>query len=145
MNDYFDLDLYYKAPLKVSIGSSYHRLNCRPKFTVYWTNGVFDKASEDRQKEDLKKSYIAGQPGFGLDREQDYGQLFWIDNDGSWHEEKVISETGDYALYCGALYKTIRQNAPLPLPPEETIALMELLKHAAESLEKTLPAKKDHH
>src|SRR5699024_8906268 len=35
MNDYFDLDFYYDEPFKVSIKSSYFRLNKRPSFELY--------------------------------------------------------------------------------------------------------------
>ena len=64
---------------------------------------MFIKEKKDRQEEHLKLFYMPGQPDFGLDRPEDYGTLTYVDEKGIYHEEKVISEQGDYARIYDAL------------------------------------------
>ena len=106
MNDYFDLDLYY-GNMKVSIKSSYFRIKPRPSFVIYGKKGMFIKETKDRQEEDLKKFYMPTNEDFGMDRPEHYGTLTYIDDEGKYHEEKVISEKGDYSCFYQALYDTL--------------------------------------
>ena len=127
-NDYFDLDFFYDAPLKVSVKSSYFRLKSRPRFALYGKKGVFIKQTEDRQEEDLKHFYLPyGHDDFGLDRPQEYGVLTYLDQDGVYHEEKVVSEKGDYALYYDAMYETLVNGTPQLVSQEQTLKVMEIL------------------
>ena len=130
MNDYFDLDLYYGA-LKVSVKSSYFRVKERPSFIVYGDNGCFVKASKDRQEEHLKLFYLPGSPGFGVDLIEDYGTLTYYDEQGNYHEEKVVSEVGDYGCVFDGLYETIVEGKPPRVSDEETLLQMEILETGA--------------
>ncbi|MDG3142173.1 Gfo/Idh/MocA family oxidoreductase [Streptococcus suis] len=132
MNDYFDIDLTYQG-VKVSVKSSYFRLKERPSFVAYGDKGVFIKASKDRQEEDLKKFYLPDQADFGLDRPQDYGVLSYLEN-GQYHEEKVVSEVGDYSLFYEALYETLANGAEPLVKEEQTLLLMALLEEGIASL-----------
>jgi predicted dehydrogenase len=126
LNDYFDLDFYY-GTLKVSIKSSYFRIKPRPSFVVYGTQGMFVKASMDRQEEHLKLFYLPGNPGFGIDLPEHYGTLTYYDEAGRYHEEKVVTEVGDYGrIYTGA-YESIVNGAPKVVKDTETIAQLEVL------------------
>ena len=126
MNDYFDLDLYYGV-LKVSIKSSYFRVKERPSFVVYGDKGCFVKASKDRQEEHLKLFYLPGSPGFGIDRIEDYGTLSYYDDEGNYHEEKVVSEVGDYGNVFDGLYETIIEGKEPRVKDEQTLLQMEIL------------------
>lgn len=127
MNDYFDLDLYYGA-LKVSVKSSFFRLKERPSFVVYGQKGVFVKQTKDRQEEHLKLFYLPqGNADFGLDTPEHYGTLTYIDEEGAYREEKIISEKGDYARIYDDLYAAIKQGADKRIKDEETLAAMEML------------------
>ena len=126
MNDYFDLDLYY-GTAKVSVKSSYFRIKPRPSFVVYGTNGMFSKAVKDRQEEHLKLFYGPGSPGFGVDEPQHYGTLTYVDDDGTYHEEKVMSEVGDYGRIYDGVYASIVHGAPKIVTDRQTIELMEIL------------------
>ena len=127
MNDYFDLDLFYGAPLKVSIKSSYFRVKQRPSFAVYGKRGCFIKETKDRQEEHLKLFYLPGQPGFGLDLPEHYGILTWYDESGGFHEEKVPSVPGDYGRYYDALYETILHGGEKLVKDEETLEQIRIL------------------
>lgn len=127
MNDYFDLDLFYDFPLKVSVKSSYFRIKARPSFVVYGTKGMFVKEEKDRQEFDLKKFYLPDHDDFGLDSYEHYGTLTYMDEDGHFHEEKVESVVGDYGRVYDALYDAIVMKAQPVVKPEETLAVMEML------------------
>ena len=126
MNDYFDLDLFYRN-FKVSVKSSYFRVKARPSFVVYGTRGMFVKESKDRQEEDLKRFYMPDHADFGLDRPEDYGTLTYYDDDGVYHEEKVVSEKGDYSRFYDAVYESIVNGAEQLVTPEQTMAQMKML------------------
>ncbi|MEY8745490.1 Gfo/Idh/MocA family oxidoreductase [Bacillales bacterium AN1005] len=129
MNDYFDLDFYYNS-LKVSVKSSFFRLKPRPSFVVYGKKGVFVKQTEDRQEEHLKLFYLPkGHDDFGIDLPQHYGVLTYVDDDGTYHEEKVISEKGDYARVYDDIYQAIVNGRDKVMRDEETILAMEILEN----------------
>lgn len=133
MNDYFDLDFYY-GTLKVSVKSSYFRVKERPSFVVYGTRGMFVKERKDRQEEDLKKFYLPDHADFGMDLPEHYGTLSWYDPAGVFHEEKVVSERGDYGRYYDALYESvIHGKAPL-VTREQTMLQMEILEQGLEGI-----------
>jgi predicted dehydrogenase len=132
MNDYFDLDFYYSS-LKVSIKSSFFRLKGRPSFVVYGKKGVFMKETEDRQEEHLKLFYHPkDHDNFGVDSPDHYGILTYLDDDGNYHEEKVVSEKGDYARVYDDIYQAIVHGKEKVVKDEETIAVMEILENGIE-------------
>ncbi|WP_437614861.1 Gfo/Idh/MocA family oxidoreductase [Erwinia sp. V71] len=134
MNDYFDVDLYY-GQLKVSVKSSYFRLKERPSFIVYGKKGVFVKQHKDRQEEHLKLFYMPDNPDFGIERPEEYGVLTWIDDQQVYHEEKVVSERGDYSRYYDALYDTLVHGKEKLVKDEETLLQIRLLEEGIKSLQ----------
>lgn len=135
MNDYFDLDLYY-GQLKVSVKSSYFRLKERPSFVLYGKKGSFVKVSKDRQEADLKRFYMPDHSDFGQDRPEHYGLLTYLDEKGNFHEEKVVSESGDYSRFYEAIYESLANGAEPLVKKEETLLLMELLEAGLTSMAK---------
>lgn len=132
MNDYFDLDFYYST-LKVSVKSSFFRLKARPSFVVYGKKGVFVKQTQDRQEEHLKLFYLPkGHADFGIDLPEHYGTLTYLDDAGQYHEEKVVSEKGDYARVYDDMYQAIMQGKDKTIKDEETIAVMEIIENGIE-------------
>lgn len=134
LNDYFDLDFFYKD-LKVSVQSSYFRAKIRPSFEVYGTRGTFIKAEQDRQEADLKKFYLpAGHEDFGIDLPEHYGTIIYYDEQNNYHEEKVKSERGDYARFYDALYNTIINGEPQLVTEEQTLLQVKILEEAGKNL-----------
>ncbi|RCX12431.1 putative dehydrogenase [Vagococcus fluvialis] len=134
MSDYFDIDMCYDHQVKVSIKSSYFRLKERPSFVVYGTKGCFVKATKDRQEEHLKHFYMPTNADFGIDLPEHYGVLSYIDEEGTYHEEKVVSEVGDYSMFYQHLYDTLKNNKPHLVTEEETIKQIEILNTATSRL-----------
>lgn len=133
MNDYFDIDLYY-GQTKVSVKSSYFRLLERPSFIVYGSKGVFIKQTKDRQEADLKRFYMPDQANFGLDQPEHYGALTYIDTDGVLHEEKIVSQVGDYSRIYEGIYRSIIHGDEKIVKDHETIRLMEILEAGIQGL-----------
>lgn len=133
MNDYFDIDLYYKT-LKVSVKSSYFRVKSRPRFLVYGKKGMFVKETEDRQEEHLKLFYMPGRPGFGQDEPRHYGLLTYYDEEGIFHEEKVPSAAGDYGLVYDGIYESIVNGREQVIKPWQTLLQMEMLEQGVANL-----------
>ncbi|WP_019911014.1 Gfo/Idh/MocA family oxidoreductase [Paenibacillus sp. HW567] len=132
MNDYFDLDFFYPS-LKVSIKSSFFRLKARPSFAVYGKKGVFVKETIDRQEEHLKLFYLPkGHADFGIDLPEHYGIVTYLDDEGKYHEEKVVSEKGDYARVYDDMYQTIVHGKEKVIKDEETVAVMRILEKGIE-------------
>ncbi len=135
MNDYFDLDFYYGIT-KVSIKSSYFRIKERPSFIIYGKNGMFVKVSKDRQEEDLKKFYMPNNIDFGLDKPEHYGTLTYIDSQGVYHEESVITEVGDYSRVYQGIHDIIINGADKIIKDEETILQIEILEEGIRRMNK---------
>ena len=136
MSDYFDLDLFYGTQFKISVKSSYFRIHRRPSFLIYGKRGMFVKANPDRQEQDLKKFYLPDHEDFGIDDVEDYGTITFMDEQGIYHEEKVISEKGDYGRVYDCLYETLVYGKASNVPPEETMWLMDILETGAKRCEK---------
>lgn len=133
MNDYFDLDLYY-GKLKVSVKSSYFRLTPRPSFIVYGKKGSFIKETKDRQEEHLKQFYMPTEPDFGVDLPQHYGTLTYMDDDNHYHQEKVISEVGDYSRFYEDVYQTLINKQDKVVKDDQTLLQIKLLEEGTKHL-----------
>lgn len=138
LNDYFDLDLYYQEGLKVSVKSSYFRIKERPSFIVYGTKGCFVKQTKDRQEEHLKLFYMPTNADFGIDLPEHYGVLTYIDDQGLYHEEKVVSEVGDYSRFYEAVYQTLKHGAPQFVTKEQTLKQIEMLNEGIKQMNDNL-------
>lgn len=134
MNDYFDLDLYY-GRMKVSVKSSYFRLKERPSFVVYGKKGVFVKQTKDRQEEHLKHFYMPDNPDFGLDLPEHYGTLTYVDDDGQYHEEKVVTEVGDYSQFYQRVYDSLIHGQEKLVKDHETIRQIEILEEGIRTIQ----------
>mgnify|MGYP003522615671 FL=1 len=64
---------------------------------------------------------------FGVDLPEHYGTLTYMDDQGVYHEEKVVSEVGDYSRFYDALYATIVEGKDKLVKDEETIRQLEIL------------------
>ena len=106
------------------------------RFAVYGTKGVFIKQTEDQQEHDLKHFYLLGSdhPDFGVDTPDQYGTLTYVADDGSYHEEKVVSEVGDYSRVYEAVYQSLVHGAPKLVKDEETLAQLQILETGFQQL-----------
>lgn len=73
-----------------------------------------------------------GHADFGIDLPEHYGTLTYLDDAGQYHEEKVVSEKGDYARVYDDMYQAILQGKDKTIKDEETIAVMEIIENGIE-------------
>ncbi len=69
------------------------------------------------------------QPDFGIDLPEHYGTLTYIDENGQYHEEKVVSERGDYGRVYDHLYEVIINRTDKQVKDEETLLQMRILEN----------------
>lgn len=127
MNDYFDIDFYYQNNLKVSVKSSYFRIKERPSFVVTGTKGSFVKQTRDRQEEHLKMFHMPETSDFGVDLPEHYGTITYLDKYQNYHEEKVVSEKGDYGAFYERLIQDYMNIENKLVKDSETIQLIQIL------------------
>ncbi|PZM71163.1 NAD(P)-dependent oxidoreductase, partial [Enterococcus faecium] len=65
------------------------------------------------------------------------GVLTYIDEQGSYHEEKVISEVGDYSRVYEGIYETLVNGAEKVIKDEETILQMKILEEGIKSIQES--------
>ena len=73
---------------------------------------VCQNKQKDRQRRTLKKCfYMPENADFGIDQPEHYGVVTYIDEEGTYHEEKVVSEVGDYRRVYEGIYETLINGA----------------------------------
>ena len=95
---------------------------------------MFVKQDKDRQEEHLKLFYMPDHEDFGMDLPQHYGTLTYYDDNNVYHEEKVVSQKGDYGRVYDGIYDTIVLGKPQVITHEETLLQMEILETGVKDL-----------
>jgi hypothetical protein len=62
-----------------------------------------------------------------VDLPEHYGTLTYHDDAGAYHEEKVVSEVGDYGRMYDGVHAAIVGGAPKIVSDAETIELIQIL------------------
>ncbi len=104
---------------------------------------MFVKQTKDRQEEHLKMFYMPDNQDFGIDLPQHYGTLTYIDGEGTYHEEKVISEIGDYSRVYEGIYETLINGAEKIIKDEETLLQMNILEEGIKEIQENEKALTD--
>ena len=117
--DYFQATLRY-PDRRVVLHSSKLAAEHGLRFAVHGTRGSWIKHGMDPQE----AATLAGRvPGGDWGHDPVAGML--TDADGQ--SGAVVNEKGDYRLFWAALAAAIRGEGPNPVPPEQAIAVMEVL------------------
>ncbi len=67
-----------------------------PKFTVHGKNRSYLKFGIDKQEECLKAGMKPNESGVGVDSEDAYAKVSFIDNNGNDKVETIVTPLGDY-------------------------------------------------
>jgi predicted dehydrogenase len=127
--DYFHLLLRYPR-LRVLLHASQMTVASDLRLAVHGTKGSFVKQGLDPQENRLKAGIIPGSPGWGRDPRP--GTLTVPDGDDTLG--RVIEGVpGDYPAYYAGIRDALSGHGPNPVPPEEALAVMELMALAAQS------------
>ena len=126
-DDWFHAHLRYDR-LHVHLHASMLAADSAPRFTLHGTGGSFVKEGLDAQEDALKagaRPTWPPQAGWGVDP----GLATRVTRaaDGATVHEFVAMQPGAHQAYFAAVAAAIRGKAPNPVPPEEALAVMELI------------------
>lgn len=122
--DYFHVQLRYpRTRVHLHAGSLVAGNGLR--FAVHGERGSYLKHGLDAQEDRLRAGGMPGDQGWGLDPRP--GELTLAGEDGALVTRTVDSLPGDYRRYYGAMRAAIVDGAPLPVTPEEAIAVMRVI------------------
>jgi predicted dehydrogenase len=126
-DDWFHASLRYDR-LHVHLRASMLAAASAPRFTLHGTRGSFVKQGLDAQEDALKAGARPTWPA-GADWGVDPGRAAIVtrDADGAAAETPVPLERGAHQAYFAAVAAAIRGKAPNPVPPQEALAVMELI------------------
>ncbi|MFM9923416.1 oxidoreductase [Variovorax sp. H27-G14] len=129
VEDYFHAVLRYErgphAPLRVVLHSTTLAAHAAPRYIVHGTRGSYVKHGTDTQEDALRAGQRPPAEGWGVDPLD--GELTLVGSDGAFTKRSVSTRAGNYVDYYAAVRDAILGHGPNPLPPEQAVALMELL------------------
>jgi scyllo-inositol 2-dehydrogenase (NADP+) len=118
--DYFHLLLGYESLRVILHSGSYVRLQ-GPRYEIHGSEGSFIKYGIDPQEEALKAGKYPGEPGWGMEKENNYGLLSQANEGDKVTSQAVISEPGSYVTFYQGMYDSIVQGKPLPVTAEQAL------------------------
>lgn len=136
VEDYFHAVLRYEsgphAPLRVVLHATTLAAHAAPRYIVHGTRGSYIKRGVDPQEDALRAGQRPPMAGWGVDPQD--GELVVPASDGGEPQRRVWpTRAGNYLEYYAAVRDAILGNGPNPVPPEQAVALMELLDLGARS------------
>ena len=134
VTDYFELLFYYKK-MRVRIKSSYVVREALPGYVLHGLKGSFIKPKTDIQEITLQAGGIPGGDDWGTEPETEKG-LLHTDINGAEIRKYITSERGNYGDYYDGIYKSIRDNEPVPVTAKDGVNVIEIIEAAYKSNKK---------
>ncbi|MGD8188520.1 oxidoreductase [Brevibacillus ginsengisoli] len=126
--DYFHLVLGYEN-MRVILHSGSLVREKGPRFAIHGDQGSFIKYGLDTQEEQLRQGKKPGDPGWGVDREENYGQLT-AEIGGLVMKSTVETITGCYEAFYEDVAKAIQSGESASVKPEEARNTIRLIEYA---------------
>ncbi len=131
VDDYFHLVLSYPRQSVILHAGSLVR-EPGPHFQLHGTTGSFIKYGLDSQEDALKTGKRPGDPGWGEDREDNYGKLT-IDVGETTVKGTVKTLAGRYEIFYQDLVEAITLGKPAPVSAEEARNTIKVIEGALQS------------
>lgn len=128
VDDYFDLKLFYPTH-RVILKSSYYVREALPGYVFHGTLGSFIKHKTDVQETDLQAHKKPGGDDWGIEPESQKG-LLHTEKNGKIIKEFIKSERGNYNDYYDGIYNAIRNDAEVPVKPEDALNVIKIIETA---------------
>jgi len=147
VEDYFHAVLRYEqgaaAPLRVVLHATTLAAQAAPRYLLHGTRGSYVKHGVDPQEEALRAGRRPGGADWGADP-LDGELVLQAGGAAVPQRRRVPTLAGDYTRYYAAVRDAILGEGANPVPPEEAVALMELLDLGRQSARegRALPAAK---
>ena len=135
VEDHFHALLRYEtgpnAPLRVVLHATTLAAHAAPRYILHGTRGSYVKQGVDPQEDALRAGGRPGGGDWGVDPVPGELKVVAIEN---WVRDSTVpNRRGNYVDYYAAVRDAILGIGPNPVPPEEAVALMELLDLGAQS------------
>lgn len=135
VEDHFHALLRYDsgphAPLRVVLHASTLAAHGAPRYLLHGTQGSYVKQGVDVQEDALRAGERPGAAGWGVDPVAGALKVSAVDD---WMQDSTWpNRIGNYGDYYAAVRDAIWGIGPNPVPPEQAVALMELLDIGARS------------
>ena len=135
VEDHFHALLRYDsgphAPLRVVLHASTLAAHDAPRYILHGTKGSYVKYGVDPQEDALRAGETPGGQGWGVDPVEGALRVSAV---GDWMQDSTWpNRAGNYVDYYAALRDAILGLGLNPVPPEQAVALMELLDLGARS------------
>ena len=135
VEDHFHALLRYEsgphAPLRVVLHSTTLAAHVAPRFILHGTKGSYVKHGVDPQEDALRAGGRPGSADWGVDPVEGALKVVAV---GDWMQDSTWpNRAGNYVDYYAAVRDAILGLASNPVPPEQAVALMELLDLGARS------------
>ena len=98
-----------------------------PRFRAVGSAGTYESYGLDGQEAALAAGARPGGPDWGRAPEESWGRLW--DGEGS---RAVPSEAGDYPAFYAGVVRSLREGAPPPVDPYESVRVLEIIEAARE-------------
>ncbi|GAA1305956.1 Gfo/Idh/MocA family protein [Brachybacterium tyrofermentans] len=105
-----------------------------PRFQVSGDQGAWRTVGKDPQEAALFAGTTPDTPGFGLESEEDRGELSSGDE-----VTRTPAGTGDYGRYYRELAVALRTGSPVPVDPQDAVDVLRLIEAAHRASRSTFP------
>ena len=106
-----------------------------PRMRVVGARGVYEKDGLDPQEPQLAAGLRPGAPGYGEEPREAWGRLATEVN-GVTIEGQVETLTGRYEAYYAGMRDAIRDGAPVPVDPRESLDVVRVIEAARASAQR---------
>ncbi len=135
VEDHFHALLRYEsgpnAPLRIVLHASTLAAHAAPRYILHGTKGSYVKHGVDPQEDALRAGGRPGDAGWGIDPVEGALKVVAV---ADWMQDSTWpNRAGNYVDYYAAVRDAILGTGPNPVPPEQAVALMELLDLGARS------------
>lgn len=120
--------LRYPDGLRVELNAAMLIAAPDVRFAVHGTLGSWLKSGLDVQEDQLKAGMAVGAPGWGVDS----APATFVDGE-TGGRTPAPGPAGDYPAFYAAVAAALRGEGPNPVPPEQALAVMEIIEAGLES------------
>jgi predicted dehydrogenase len=120
--------LHYPDGLRVELNAAMVIAAPDIRFAVHGTQGSWLKSGLDAQEDQLKTGMPVGAPGFGVDP----APATFVDGE-TGDRAPAPGPAGDYPAFYAGIAAALRDEGANPVPPEEALAVMEIIDAGLES------------
>ena len=106
-----------------------------PRMRVVGSRGVYEKYGLDPQEPQLIAGLRPGDPGYGVEPREAWGRLATEIN-GVVIDGSVETLTGAYEVYYAGMRDAIRDGAPVPVDPRESLDVIRVIEAARASAQR---------